>query len=425
MTMALHGIARSERTRIAASTLTHVTTCLLVMLIALGVFLRVWNVARPLDYTFDEELFAREGLNYLVGAADGNDHPPLGKIILSAGIALFGYNTLGVRFMSVCFGLQSIWLAYALGHALFRDRRSALFCAAFLAADGFLISYSRTGLMDGVLACFVLWTLLAAVNARSQLDVLVTALFAGATMTIKWSGAFVVFPAVAALLLFRRVPIASVLWFGLMPLVHALLWMWGLRLTGLPHDPLSLWKLMVKLFNHHRELGNLGNLLASPWYTWIALYHPIVVKLSDAGFGQRYASNVSNLAWFYPASVLSVLYLPYRALLRAGVLHRPKLSPELARALLITTVGWLALLSPWMVGRGSYTFYYHYLPPYACSLLGIAGLIARLERKHPAWVLGFIIAASIVACYFAPVWGEFVLPRDAAYRRLIFIPWRP
>jgi dolichyl-phosphate-mannose-protein mannosyltransferase len=402
-----------------------VTTCLLLALVALGVCLRVWNVARPLQFTFDEQLFAPEALHYLLGVADGNDHPPLGKLLVSVGIALFGYNSLGVRFISVCFGLQTVWLAAALSQALFGSRRSALFAAAFFAADGFLVSYSRTGLLDGVLTCFVLWTLLAAVTARSQRDVIVTALLAAAAMSVKWSGAFVVFPAAAAILAFGRVPRPALLWFGVTPLGHALLWMLALRITHCPYDPASLWSLMTQLFVHHQELGHHDNQLASPWYSWLVLYHPIVVKLSSAGFGQRYASNVSNLVWFYPAGLLALLYLPYRQLARSGHMRIRPLPVKLARGLLISTVGWLALLSPWMVGRGTYTFYYHYLPSYACALLGLSGWVAWLESRRPAWVLGFIAAASVVACYYAPVWCELVLSTKAANHRLLFIPWRP
>ena len=39
--------------------------------------------------------------------------------------------------------------------------------AAFVAADGFFISYSRSGLLDGMMISFMLWGMVAAVGART------------------------------------------------------------------------------------------------------------------------------------------------------------------------------------------------------------------------------------------------------------------
>ncbi len=418
------------------------STYLLAGLIAFGLFLRIYRVDLPETFTFDEALFVKNAHHYLIGAPDENDHPPLGKILMALGHLAFDYNSLGWRFTSLCFGVLAVYIAFLLGEALFDHRRAGYFAAALVSADGFFIAYSRAGLLDGVLCCFILWTLLAAVTAKSFTDVLLTGVLLGLATSIKWSGAFAVFPAALALVLLQRLPLHWVLGLGVSLIVHAVVWMIGLRMTSKPDDLASLWTVIQKLFEHHLALGNRQNELASRWYSWIYLYHPIVVKLSAAGIKSRYASSVGNpLIWALAS--LSVIALPvYFGLRRASLRFGPELrrrlpklpelptlpqllEPRAVRAVLVLASGWLMLMSPWMVARGTYTFYYHYLPSYACAVLVVAGGLAALERKRPDTVFAVLWLSVMVVAYFTPVWGEFPISERSANRRLLFKPWQP
>ena len=51
-------------------------------LVAFGVLLRAQHLRFPNRLTFDEAHFVDNARNYLTGAADWNDHPPLGKLLL-------------------------------------------------------------------------------------------------------------------------------------------------------------------------------------------------------------------------------------------------------------------------------------------------------------------------------------------------------
>ncbi|HEX7670199.1 MAG TPA: glycosyltransferase family 39 protein [Polyangiaceae bacterium] len=406
------------------------TTVLLLLLVLLGIGLRSWGIAEPGFFTFDEENFARNASHYLVGSADQNDHPPLGKLIISVGLLLFGNDPLGWRFSSLWFGLHQVVIAYWLGSRLFESKRAGVMTAAFFAADGFFIAYSRCGLMDGILTCLVLWAMLAAVMARNVGQVLVSVLLCALAMSVKWSGAMAVIPAAGAILMLGRAPKASVLAFALTPVLHVLVWMGGLRLTGQPADLLSFWKLATALFRHHVELGTHDNALASHWYSWLVLYHPIVVKLSSHGLGQRYASSAGNVILWASATVL-VLGAPVLAAVfavRARFSPRlaiPVLLGELIKPGLLLVLGWAAMLLPWMLWRGKYTFSYHYLPSYAFALVLVGGVVARIERRYPAETLALVGLVALVSLYFAPVWCEVTLSDAAANHRLLFVPWRP
>ena len=115
----------------AQSRAERITTVFLVFMIVGGVILRIQGVGSPPSFTFDEEPFVKNAHNYAVGLPDTNDHPPLGKIFIGFGMALFGFNSFGWRFVPLCFGLQTVFLSYWLGRVVFSDRRAGLMAAAF------------------------------------------------------------------------------------------------------------------------------------------------------------------------------------------------------------------------------------------------------------------------------------------------------
>lgn len=408
------------------------TSAILLVLIVAGIILRIQHLGAPDTFTFDEELFVKNAHNYLLLQPDLNDHPPLGKLVMSLGMLAFGYDSLGFRFTSLCFGIQNVIAAYWVARLLFGSSRSGWFAAAFVAADGFFISYSRVALLDGLLTCLVLWSVLAALTARGVRGVAFSAVLVGLATTVKWSGAFSLFPCLAILLWERRVRFWSLLTFALVPLVHAAIWMFSLRLTGKPHDPMALWQTMRDLFLHHVEMGHGHNDLASPWYTWLVLYRPIVVKWWLHGATHHYASSAGNPVLWFPATLL-VVGVPLFAFLRRVLPLQRWLKREATSALrgfslrgeLFAALGWFALLSPWIVGRGSYTFSYHYLPSYAFALVLLGGAVSRCERAFPIAARNAVVLAGAVFFYFAPVWGEFSISESAANRRLVFHTWRP
>jgi dolichyl-phosphate-mannose--protein O-mannosyl transferase len=237
-----------------------------------------------------------------------------------------------------------------------------------------------------------------------------------------------VVPAAAAIWFLGRAPRVWVLAFVLVPLVHAAIWMAALGLSGQPWDPSSLWQLMAKLSREHLARADEANALASAWYTWPLLYHPIVVKLSWVGAGQRYASSAGNVV-FFAAGTLSVLAAPITAALLRSRRWRRRIPAWIDRAFLtralLLALGWLALMSPWMVARGKFTFWYHYLPSYGFALTLVAGVLAALERSRPKVVLAVFGLALLVAVYYAPVWGESTISLGTANMRLIPDAWKP
>lgn len=419
----------------SASQAERATAVLLCIMIVGGIVIRIRAIWYPTTFTFDEPFFVPNAHNYLLGAKDSNDHPPLFKMFMSVGILLFGFNSAGWRFPALCFGILSILLAYWLGKAYFRSARAGLMAAAFIAADGFFISYSRVGLMDGDLACLLLWTMLAAVTARTWRGVLVTGFLIGIAVSVKWSGVFIVIPAVVTMLLVGRVPFWSLLILAVAPVVQAGVWLLALRVSGEPTDLASLWQLVRGLLKKHVEMNRDTNPLNSSWYTWLIFYRPVIIKNTTHGLHKYYASTVGNPVFWIAVDlflVWSFIQLVARATaggwgMRARVarLKNFLVGKPLGKPILLTLLGWAAMLVPWAILRNKYSFLHYYLPSYAFALLTLGGLVAAIERKRPRTVLVFVALALVVAIYFAPIWGEFSMREYAVNRRLIPPGWRP
>ncbi len=406
-----------------------VTGPLLAIMIVGGVVLRIQNVGYPFHYGFDEHQYVGAAHQFLIGEPDAAEccHPPLSKLLIGVGMVLFGNNPVGWRFAPLCFGLQSIVLAYLIGSSLFDDRRAGWLSAAFMAADGFFLSYSRLAVPDMILACLVLWCMFAAINARGWGGVLSCAVLVGITASIKWVGLLVGLPACFAILILRRAPWYSMVSFAVVPFVHLAIWMIGLRLIGHPNDPMAVWEEMRRRQQIHLGFAHGTNPLESHWYTWLVLYHPIVIKSARAGGKIRLASSVGNpLLWV--AADVSLLALPVLGAavalsVRARERWKQVFDVRSSKALAILAVSWVSMMLLWFSGRIT-TYWYHYLTPWGLAIILIAGVFARLDRRFPKAVLIFVLLVLAISIYFAPVWAEIPITASAAYRRLIFPLWR-
>ena len=83
-------------------------------------------------------------------------HPPLGKLIMTIGISLFGWNMLGGRFMGVLFGILMIPCFYQLSRRLFKYHWIALLTTVIFSFDFMHLSHSRIASIDSFMVFFIL-----------------------------------------------------------------------------------------------------------------------------------------------------------------------------------------------------------------------------------------------------------------------------
>lgn len=109
------------------------------------------------DSYFDEVFHARTAYEFLHGMTPfESTHPPLGKVIMSIGIAILGAVPFGWRCMGALFGVLNILLMYQFGRKIFKKTIYATICAILMMFDFMNFTQSRIGLIDVYAVFFIL-----------------------------------------------------------------------------------------------------------------------------------------------------------------------------------------------------------------------------------------------------------------------------
>ncbi len=398
--------------------------------VAIGIWLRVQRLGEPVGLAWDEHHFVRTAQNYLVGAKDWNDHPPLGKLLIAQAIHWFGDVSFAWRASALASGIANIALGGLLAARLFRNWRAGLIAAAFLAGDGFFIAYSRTALLDGVLATLVLAAACVAIRAKSAQRVAVGAVLLGLGCSVKFSAVVMVVPLLIATLV-GRAPRWSVLLLALTPLTYFLVYRHGLMLQHAPHGVADVVAATRDLYEHHAKLTDGKHALISRWYTWLLPLKPIAMRYSELDGVVRSMTSMGNpLLWWGAslsvlvalAGLLSALSQRARAVLRARPTPLGTIG-SLDSAELWCLLLWALPVVPWIVSRRD-SYIYHYLPAYGFGVALIAGKIARAlaDRKR----LGLVGVGAITICswWVSPVSAEIAVSRTGYELRLWLPAWR-
>ncbi len=151
---------------------------------------------------FDEVYHGRTAYEFLHGLSIyENTHPPLGKSIISIGIALFGMNPFGWRFMCALFGTLLIPLMYLFARKIFC--RTDIAClSAVLSGTAFMnTTLSRIATIDILVAFFsmlMFFGMYGYIQALSEnkpmwqqrLWLLSGGISMGLAVAIKWTGVY-------------------------------------------------------------------------------------------------------------------------------------------------------------------------------------------------------------------------------------------
>jgi dolichyl-phosphate-mannose-protein mannosyltransferase len=98
---------------------------------------------------FDEEHYIRDARNIIQNHDTlRSEHPPLGKLLIVAGIRLFGDNPVGWRFFSVIFGTITILLFYLLCRNLGMSRTASSLATFILALENMTFVQASIAMLD-------------------------------------------------------------------------------------------------------------------------------------------------------------------------------------------------------------------------------------------------------------------------------------
>lgn len=189
--------------------------------------LRFWQLDRPHALIFDETYYVKDAYSYLVAGVErswsqnANDlfvngdmsgllaspeyvvHPPVGKWMIAAGMALFGPgSSFGWRFSAALVGTLSVMMTAWAARRLLHSHTLAAAAGVLLAIDGHHLVLSRTGILDIFLSFWLLAAFCALLldreDARRRLAARLgalagpdgrirpTALVAGPWLGVRW-----------------------------------------------------------------------------------------------------------------------------------------------------------------------------------------------------------------------------------------------
>jgi dolichyl-phosphate-mannose--protein O-mannosyl transferase len=453
---------------------TTIDTIALVAITLVAAALRFVSLGRPVELVFDEIFYARDACWYVLGTEQACEitglvsraHPPLGKWLIGAGIAAFGYDPFGWRVAVAAAGTATVGLVYVLAWRLLRAHAAGIaltvgasVAAGFLAVDLLHVVHSRVAMLDALIVLFVVGAVLAIVLDRDRpRDLtgqpwwwrltlgrpwrLVAGVCLGAAAAVKWSGAYVA-PAVIGLVIawelveqrrrepdagrkgwlvgaLRREALPTVLLLGLVPVAVYALSYTG-RMSGtvlaLPTDPGSvwsgIWQHQQAMLDFHTTLAGDHPYQSAPW-SWPFLQRPVAYWFADEGATYREVLAMgSPLAWWSGLVALGALVVTWW---RAGFgWLRPE--PVILAAAASTYLPWLILS-----GDRSQTFLWYLLP--TVPFLGLAlGTLAAWAWERTAgriavgaWALA-VLAAFV---FWLPLATALPLASDDWRTRMLF-----
>ncbi len=401
---------------------------------------------------FDEIYHARTALEHLNNVYPYEvSHPPLGKLILSLGILLFGMTPFGWRFMGTLFGVLMLPVLYLFLKNLFGKTPVALCGTALFAFDFMHLVQTRIATIDTYGVFFILvsyyfmyryLTIPAGSRLRACVpSLLLCGLFWGIGCACKWTVVY----AGAGLavmwllgLIFKgrewrelaqrqaaqapegetptRLPsfggyvagtiALSVLFFVVLPVcIYAAAYIpYAVARGGLTLDELLkiVWDNQVFMLTYHVGVHT-PHPYESYWYEWIVdgrpiLYYRDLDYAETQGIKSLFASfNNPLVSW---CGLLAAVAMPVQA-------KREKDG----RALFI----FIAILSqflPWLpIGR--ILFAYHYFPTVLFLCFAIAYLMDRMLERRRTWarqaVYGFTgYAVALYALFYPALTGLYM-----------------
>ncbi len=405
---------------------------------------------------FDEIYHARTAFEHLHGmSAYEWTHPPLGKVLMMAGIRLFGMTPFGWRFMGALVGVLMVPLMYLLAKQLTKDTRLSFIAMCLMALDSMHFTQTRIATIDSY-AVFWIMLMYLFMFRYSQMSwnreglgrTLVPLGLCGVTMGVAWATKWIGIYASAGLAViffwtvFRRlretkrlrdprlsrrnlvVTLAFCLVFFIVipALIYYFSYYWFLRGEGLYRFGEMFELRWVKrvleqqrnIFNYHAGLGGDTHYFRSPWYQWPVIWWPMWYYSGTEYMPQGTISSISCMGnpavwWFGLAALLFVVV-------------RLCWKRRAHRADVLVTIGFASQFLPWVIVPRS-TFIYHYFASVPFIILASAQLLGAIRRRSETAfnvTSGALLgAATLLFGGFYPL--ESGLPCPRAYAR--FLRW--
>jgi dolichyl-phosphate-mannose--protein O-mannosyl transferase len=458
--------------------------------------LRFANLGHPHSLVFDETYYVKDAWSeWVLGyaskwpededAAEGDDtnsrfaagetdiftgeasfvvHPPLGKLLIGAGMALFGADSsFGWRVATALFGTALVLVLFLLAKTLTGSTVFATVAGLLVAVDGLAIVMSRVALLDIFVAFFVVLAFwFVALDRRRLGDRLAAALAArrpeapddapppsvgpllwdrpwllaagvalGAATAVKWSGLYALagvglYAVISDALARRRLgirhwavdaalrqgPLSFLLLVPPAALIYLSSWFGWLSTDGgwkrqsAPTALESLWSYHQEIYRFHVTLTS-DHSYASPAWQWPLLLRPTSMFYDQVDGGVQNIYSMPNpVIWW--TGVVAVVWLGYRAIRGRDWRH----------ALVLT--GFAVTYLPWLLypERTVFQFYTVVILPFLVLALTFAlrditrSPDPERRRTGQAAVWAFLVIVLAVSAFWYPILTAMTVPYE-------------
>lgn len=376
---------------------------------------------------FDEIYHARTAYEYIHGMKIYEwTHPPLGKLIMSLPIRIWGMNTLSYRLMGNIAGILMLIVIYILAKRLFKETKYAALAMLLFAVDGMHFVQTRIGTVDSFLVLFIMLAYLFMYQyiccdtereiGKMHLNLLFSGIFMGAAIATKWNGAYtaVGLAAVFFVNFFKRnkeghfissweqkrvmIILACVLYFVVIPAgIYIASYIPDMKIDPAYGTVKGFIGLQQRMYRYHSGL-EATHPFGSPWYMW-----PLGVKPLWYYDGQVQEGMVSSITlhsnpFIWWTGLIAMIYTFVKAII------------DRSRRYTFLTASILAAYIPYIfITR--VMFIYHYFPIVPFMILAIVGSIKDIEEKHSSlWRKGYAVIAVLIFIFFYPIYSGLVIP---------------
>jgi dolichyl-phosphate-mannose-protein mannosyltransferase len=352
-------------------------------------------------------------------------HPPLGKLIISLGIMLFGMTPFGWRFMGTLAGVVMVPLFYLICKKIIKSRHIAGAAAVIFAFDFMHYTQTRLATIDSFAVLFVMLAYYFILPfcfcdfnkqpfKKSMLPLLLCGISFGLGAAVKWSCIYSA-AGIGVILLsvwirgfikssgFAGYPqklAKSLLWcvvcfIALPAVIYFLSYLPQMRYDLNGRSPIEyVAHNQLGMYKYHSEL-KATHPYSSKWYEWIINKRPLWAYIDGE---QKEQGIISSIASFGNPAVWWTGILAIPGCLYPGTFKK-------RREFLFPVIGYASMLAPWIFVSRT-IFIYHYFPCVVFLCLAIACCMdylyeLRIIRKRE--IYGFCLVVLVLFVMFYPV----------------------
>ncbi len=383
-------------------------------------------------------------------------HPPLGKVIIAAGIKLFGMNPWGWRFMGTLFGIFMVPLMYIFGKAVLKNTFWATFVATVFTFDFMHFAQTRIATIDTYVTIFIIamyyfmyrYVTMSFYDTKLKktlVPLFASGVFMGLSIASKWQGvyaslglAFMFFYSLYKryseakhadenehenlMKQFNKKALITVgcclLFFVVVPLgiyaVSYLPFVVANGVSGFSDSVREIIKNQGDMLHYHGTLVS-EHPYSSSWWSWPFDIRPIFYYANTTADGLKQGiSSFGNPAVWW-AGVVAIVY----AIKTLSSKTRFNLD------MLFLIVGFLSSFVPWIIISRT-TYIYHYFPcvPFFTILIGLMfrQLVEQKGKRGLYATYGYVTVVIGLFIMFYPVLSG--MDVDALYV-MRFLRWLP